>query len=223
MPEAVASEGADTAALERLVHENAGGPVQGVEYRHVARWELETIATEIDTPDLVPEALALYDEIIQDSMIKFRELATVASAALYIAARQTQAPITQRTIANAGHTTSHQLGRLVTDLQRELNLVVLPPPPTAYLDHIQHELNLPPDARTKAAELVRGTLEATPTIQSGRSPAIIAAASMYHICTHDQYRRTQQAVAAAADVNTNALRDIYQHQTTIDHLPHTTH
>lgn len=47
MSEPVADGEEDTAELERLVHENAGGPVQGVEYRHVARWEIETRVEEV--------------------------------------------------------------------------------------------------------------------------------------------------------------------------------
>jgi len=219
MADLAGSDELDTDELRVLVQENAGGPVQGVEYRHVARWEIETITTEIDAPELIQPALELYDEIIQNSVIRYRELATVASAAVHVAARQAEVPVTQRTIADAGHTTAQELGRLVTDLQRELDLVVLPPPPTAYLEQIQPVLHLPVEARVQAGELVSGTLEARPGIQSGRTPGLLAAASMYHVCRRDGYRRTQQAVADAADVDVAALRDIYQQQADIDNLP----
>jgi transcription initiation factor TFIIIB Brf1 subunit/transcription initiation factor TFIIB len=205
--------------LRILVHENAGGPVQGAEYRDVARWEIETVTIEIDAPELIQQALELYDEIIQNSVIRYRELTTVASAAVHITARQAEVPVTQRTIADAGHTTAQKLGRLVTDLQRELDLVVLPPPPTAYLEQIQTRLELPVEARVQAEELVSETLSARSDIQSGRTPGLVAAASMYHICRRDGYGRTQQAVADAADVDVAALRDIYQQQATIDSLP----
>jgi transcription initiation factor TFIIB len=219
MPDSAGNDELDTDELRVLVHENAGGPVQGVEYRHVARWEIEIVTSVIDAPELVQPSLELYDEIIQDSVIMFRELTTVASAAVHIAARQAGVPVTQRTIADAGHTTAQKLGRLVTDLQRELDLVVLPAPPSAYLEQIQMVLELPVEARIQAEELVSGTLDARPGIRSGRTPGLVAAASMYHVCRRDGYRRTQQAVADAADVDVAALRDIYQQQATIDGLP----
>jgi transcription initiation factor TFIIIB Brf1 subunit/transcription initiation factor TFIIB len=122
-------------------------------------------------------------------VIRYRELATVASAAVHIAARQAAVPVTQRTIADAGHTTAQELGRVVTDLQRELDLAVLPP--TAYVEQIQTVLELPVEARLQPEELVSGMVEARPGIQSGRTPGLLAAAIMYHVCRRDRYRRTQ--------------------------------
>jgi hypothetical protein len=64
MPDLARSDELETDEPRVLVHENAGGPIQGVEYRHVARWEIEIVTSEIDAPELIQPALELYDEII---------------------------------------------------------------------------------------------------------------------------------------------------------------
>lgn len=53
----------------------------------------ETIARQIEFRESIPAALKLYDEISQDCVLIFREVASVASAALSIATRQAEVSV----------------------------------------------------------------------------------------------------------------------------------
>jgi transcription initiation factor TFIIB len=201
--------------MHEAVEANAGGPQQGQEYKPVAEWEIKQLHNALDVEDVTADAICIYEDALQCSIVMFRSVGTVACAAFYLACRRQRVPVTQREIAVHGHTSNSRLGRLVTDLQRELDLVVLPPPPTVFIPAARCELDLPAEVEAVAENILESLLEADPSIASGRRPAGIAAGALYSACRQTDHRRTQQAVAAAVGGDVDALRRVYHLQADI--------
>lgn len=198
------------------VHENTGGVRTGPDRKPVARWEIEYLANDLDVDGVVEPALDVYEAAFDVSEVWFREIATVASAAFYIVCRREDQAIPLRTVGKASHSAAVEIGGVVTDLQRELDLVVLPPPPEAFIATICDDLDLPEDIGEHAKSLLETSQEIDPSFTSGRPPAGIAAGSLYTVCRREDYRVTQHELADIVDACVTTIRDVYHFQAELE-------
>lgn len=196
--------------MRKAVHENTGGVRTGPDRKPAARWEIEYLESELGVNDVLEPALEIYEAAFEVSDVWFREIATVASAAFFIQCRQEGETIPLRTVGKASHSTPVDIGGVVTDLQRELDLVVLPPPPDAFIGSLSEDLNLPASVGDDAQSLLEDLRDEDSSFASGRPPAGIAAGCLYTVCRNSEHRLSQHEIADVADACVTTIRHVYQ-------------
>lgn len=168
--------------------------------------ELQRMASRMGLPRSVREAASvLYRRAMKEGLIKGRSIDGVAAASLYAACRQCNVPRTLEEVAEETDVSKKAVARAYRALARELKLKLAPTSPTDYLSRFTSELELGPDARRRATEILEAAARDGRT--AGKTPTGLAAAALYLAAQQVGDPRTQKEIAAVSHVSEVTIRN----------------
>ena len=169
------------------------------------------MAGALGVPKSVQEVGAvIYRRALDDDLIRGRSIEGVAAAALYAACRKEGLPRTLDEITNVARVETVEIGRAYRYLARELELQIRPTDPNRYVPRFCSALGVSEEIEQLAGEIVDATTDQG--LHTGKSPAGFAGAAIYAAGILCNEKRTQGAVAEAADVTVVTIRNRYQEQ-----------
>lgn len=187
---------------DRAPDEPAADPVDR------GRDELQRMATALGlAPDVAETAVQLFDHAREQEFLPGRRVESVASAALYAAARQAGVPRTLDEVAAVSRVSRGDVGQAARRLVEALDLAVVPPSPLDYLPRFADRLDL--DAETE--RVARSVLTAVEVsgVQAGRHPASLVAAGIYLGGLLAGNRVQQARVSEATGVGASTISELY--------------
>ncbi len=170
--------------------------------------EIERMASALGLPRSIREtASVIYRRALQEDLLPGRSIEGVATAAIYAAARQANAPRSLDEVANVSRVERSEIARTYRYVVRELNLEIEPADPKNYLPRFISELELSEAVARQARELLDSARRAG--IHSGKSPVGLAAAAVYAGALLANERVTQEAVSDVANISEVTIRNRY--------------
>lgn len=167
--------------------------------------ELRRMTVRIGAPRSVREtASVLYRQAMEDHLVEGRTIDSVAAAALYAACRRHDLPRTLEEIAEVSPADKKEIARAFRVIARELGLELRPTTPMDFLQRFAEELDLSPEARRRALEILDA---ADPGRVAGKSPTGVAGAALYLAGQQVGDPRTQTEVAEIAHVSEVTIRN----------------
>ena len=171
--------------------------------------EIDRMGSALGLPEDVREtASVIYRRALEADLLPGRSIESVATAAVYAAARQMNRPRSMRELASVSRVDETEFKRAYRYINRELELAVEPANPLQFVDRIVTEVGLDDETRYRARELLRDA-EGTGAF-NGKSPVGLAAAAIYAAGQLTGERPTQSTIAEAADISTVTIRNRYQ-------------
>jgi transcription initiation factor TFIIB len=170
--------------------------------------EIERMASALGLPQNIREtASVIYRRALQADLLPGRSIEGVATAALYAAARQANAPRSLDEVAMVSRVDRSEIARTYRYIVRELKLEIEPADPESYVPRFISELGLSEEVGYHARELLTSAKEAG--IHSGKSPVGLAAAAVYAGSLLANERVTQDAVSDVANISEVTIRNRY--------------
>ncbi|WP_336036765.1 transcription initiation factor IIB [Halobacterium yunchengense] len=170
--------------------------------------EIERMSSALGLPKNVREtASVIYRRALDDDLLPGRSIEGVATAALYAAARQADAPRSLDEVANVARVDRDEIARTYRYVARELGLEVAPTDPTSYVPRFCSELGLSDAVERRARDLLESARQAG--LYSGKSPVGLAAAAVYAASLLANERVTQSEVSDVANVSEVTIRNRY--------------
>ncbi len=170
--------------------------------------EIDRMASGLGLPDNVREtASVIYRRALDEDLLPGRSIEGVATASLYAAARQANAPRSLDEVANVSRVEKDEIARTYRYVIRELGLEVQPADPEQYVPRFASELDLPEETTRRARELLESAKEAG--IHSGKSPVGLAAAAVYAASLLTNEKVTQSEVSEVANISEVTIRNRY--------------
>jgi len=170
--------------------------------------EIDRMASGLGLPDNVREtASVIYRRALDEDLLPGRSIEGVATASLYAAARQANAPRSLDEVANVSRVEKDEIARTYRYVIRELGLEVKPADPEQYVPRFASELDLPEETTRRARELLASAKEAG--IHSGKSPVGLAAAAVYAASLLTNEKVTQSEVSEVANISEVTIRNRY--------------
>lgn len=176
--------------------------------RH-ALGEIERMAAALGLPKPCRETAAvIYRQAVENGLLPGRSIEGMATASLYAAARQHSSPRTLATFDPVSRVDKLTIQRAYRYLSRELDLGIAPADPVQYLRQYASKLSVNDETEQLATDILETGKRAD--VQSGRSPAGLAAAAIYAAAHLTNEQLTQATVSEAADVSRVTIRARYQ-------------
>jgi len=170
--------------------------------------EIDRMASGLGLPDNVREtASVIYRRALDEDLLPGRSIEGVATASLYAAARQANAPRSLDEVARVSRVEKDEIARTYRYVIRELGLEVRPADPEQYVPRFASELGLPEETVRRARELLESAKESG--IHSGKSPVGLAAAAVYAASLLTNEKVTQSEVSEVADISEVTIRNRY--------------
>jgi transcription initiation factor TFIIB len=171
--------------------------------------EIERMASALGLPQNIREtASVIYRRALQEDLLPGRSIEGVATAAIYAAARQANAPRSLDEVATVSRVERSEIARTYRYIVRELNLGVQPADPRSFVSRFVSELGLSGDVERRANELLESAKQAG--VHSGKSPVGLAAAAVYAGALLTNESITQAEVSDVASVSEVTIRNRYQ-------------
>jgi transcription initiation factor TFIIB len=171
--------------------------------------EIDRMASALGLPQNVREtASVIYRQALKRDLLPGRSIESVATAALYAAARQAGIPRSIVEMASVSRVDEREFRRAYRYIVRELGLVVQQADPSQFVSRYASTLGLSREAEGRAVELLRIASERN--LDSGRSPVTLAAAAIYAAAVLEQEAITQTDVASVAEVSDVTIRTRYK-------------
>lgn len=184
------------------------GTEQGLQF---ALGEINRIASALGLPNSTREtASMIFRQAQQNNLIPGRSIESVASTALYIAARQEKLPRSLDEFTTVSRVERTELQRTYSYICNKLTLAVPNTTAQQYLPRYSTALNL--DTRTE--QLARNFLDAyyESGAASGKTATGLAAAAIYAATTVTQSATYSQSdVAAVAEITSATIHNRYKH------------
>lgn len=152
-------------------------------------------------------ASKIYRKAVNADLIRGRSMEGVSSAALYAACRKADIPRTLEEIAEASQVGKGEVAKNYRFISRELDIHLTPTDPVRYVARFCSDLEISGETRVKAIEIIREAQDEK--ITSGKSPTGTAAGAIYIAALIHGERKTQRAVAEAANVTEVTVRNRY--------------
>ena len=170
-----------------------------------AIFTLKHIKSQLNlSSDTSNTAFVLYRIAQKKRMVRGRSVINMMAAAVYLACRKKELPILIKDIARVANITSKQLGKSVRLYLRNVKLSKDFHDPIIYINRLGDALNLTGYTRIIAIDILRKTRERGIVI--GKSPIIIAAASIYIASIQTGERRTQAQISNIAQTTPATIR-----------------
>ena len=171
--------------------------------------EIERMGSALGLPDPVREtASVIYRRALDQDLLPGRSIEGVATAAVYAAARQMDAPRSIDEVAAVSRVDEQEFKRTYRYVVRELGLGVKPADPSQFVGRVASALDLD-DGTERLARAILSAAEGTGTF-NGKSPTGLAAAAIYAAGRLDGRELTQAAVSEAAEVSEVTIRNRYK-------------
>lgn len=175
----------------------------------IALRELRRLASQLELPDEITEAAAnIYRKALEADLIRGRSIDAMVAAAIYIAARKYNNPLTLKDIEKHINTDRKVIARCFRIYVQELNIKPTPVDPATLVSKLCNELELTSMTRNEAKAILEETKHKR--LDVGKNPMSIAAAAIYIACIRTGERRTQQQVAKAAKTTPVTLRNRFR-------------
>jgi len=170
--------------------------------------------------DIQETAAVIYRRCADEDLLVGYSFEGVATASLYIAARQAGTPrslkefftVCRLSGTNDQYNNSYitSIGRVYRHIQSELDITLEPVDPAKYLDRYITELDFEDDMviRKDAEKFIEAVTAAN--VHSGVSPGILAATAVYCSAGVNGQYRTQRRVCEVADIVVETLRRRYK-------------
>ena len=170
--------------------------------------EIERMSSALGLPKPIREtASVIYRRALEEDLLPGRSIEGVATASLYAAARQANAPRSLDEVANVSRVERSEIARTYRYIGRELQLEIEPADPENYLPRFISELELTESVERRARELLESAKQAG--IHSGKSPVGLAAAAVYAGALLANERVTQHQVSEVANISEVTIRNRY--------------
>lgn len=168
--------------------------------------QVDKYASHMRLPQAIREEAAMvYRKAAQQGVVRGRSIAIIAAAAIYVACRLHGFPRTLKEICDELKVDRKKLSRTYTILNRELRLKIPVPRPEDYLPRIAQDLELEPETRSMAGEMVR-ELSGDPAFAS-MLPTGTVAGAVYIASILCDDRRSQDEISKTAGVSEVTLRN----------------
>ncbi len=167
--------------------------------------ELERISSTLGIPNNVRETAALiYRKALKAGMVSGRGIEAVVAASVYAACRKTNTPRSLDEISSVSLQKKKQIGKCFRALNRYTGLELQPPRPEDYLTGFCRRLNLTPNTRDRALEIIKKAENRE--LLNGRSPNGVVAAAIYCASCQLHEKCTLAAISHIAGVTGVTIR-----------------
>lgn len=171
--------------------------------------EIDRMASALGIPESVREtAGVLYRRAAEEDLLPGRSIEGMSTAALYAAARQQGMPRPLSAFADVSRVEEIRIQRAYRYLSRELGLTLEPEDPTEYLPQFASALDVSEEAQRVARDILEVATQNA--IQSGKSPAGLAAAALYASTHLTNEQLTQETVSNVCHICQTTIRSRYQ-------------
>ncbi|WP_302083391.1 transcription initiation factor IIB [Salinibaculum rarum] len=173
--------------------------------------EIQRLTSELNLPgDCEETASVIYRRALNEDLIQGRSIESMATAALYAAARQSGYPRTIEQVCDYSRVNKKRVSRAFSYIVRELNLEVRPPNVIDYLPKTVSKLGVSEETKQTAEQLLETGIDEN--LHSGKAPAGMAAAAVYAATLIDDTDDsvTQEAAADIGDVCALTIRTRYR-------------
>lgn len=190
----------------RMLHNQVRQSRQGERSLGQGLRQVDKYASHMRLPPAIrEEAGMVYRKAAQRGIVRGRSIATIAAASIYVACRLHGFPRTLKEVVEALKVDRKKLSRTYTILNRELKLKIPVPKPEDYLPRIAQDLELEPQTRSMAGEMVR-ELSGDPAFAS-MLPTGTVAGAVYIASILCDDRRSQDEISKTAGVSEVTLRN----------------
>jgi len=175
---------------------------------NIALLQLKRLTSFMNIPRSVEEEAAkLYTLAVRNNLVKGRNIEDVTSAALYLAIRLNNLPISLLEISQASQTPKKKLGKTYLYLCRRLDVKPGPPSTDNYIDKYVSQLGLSQQVSTRANEILM--MSEREGLVTGKSPLGLTAACIYLATLQLGIRITQIGIADVIGVTEVTIRNRY--------------
>jgi len=175
----------------------------------VALSDIHKISDALNLPKNISETAAvIYRKAVKKRLIRGRSILGMATAAMYLACRQSELVRTINELSKASGINRKEIASNYRFLVRKLRIFVPPVKPNQYITRLSNQLGLSGKTEGIAHKILRGAKEQKLT--SGRGAKSIAAAAGYIASIVTGERRTQREFAETADLTEVTIRNRYQ-------------
>jgi len=196
---------------DEFLHRRIKTAEWGNETLPVAKAEIRRLCDELELDDGVETvAQAIYQRSLQTDVIQNRTIAEVAAAAAYASCRVDQTAVSLTEVASVAATSERDVGRVHSEISRELGLNTGPTDPKDFVPRFCDELDLSKKSEKRAIQILEKAMDFG--LHSGKSPSAFAAASVYSASLLCNEGRTQMEVADVAMVSVSTIRTRYHEQ-----------
>jgi transcription initiation factor TFIIB len=170
---------------------------------------LTRLTDKLHIPEDVEENAALiYRRALDKGLVRGRSIKSIAAAALYAACRLTRTPRSLKEISDTSTRSLKEISRCYRLIQRELNLKMPIDEPVKYVSKIASGARLDQKTQNLAMALLQKAKQWKAVV--GKDPSGIAAAALYIASIMNGEKRTQKALANAAEVTEVTVRNRYK-------------
>ena len=167
--------------------------------------EVRSLATGLELPACVMKRAGAICEAARDTRLgqEFPRK-VLESAALYVASREAQRPVTLKELAYASKSDPRSVGRCYVKLLEQMNISRPELNENEYVYHLTLKTPVSVTAMRSSQEIINSMIDKG---LGGRNPMTLAAASLYIACCNLGENITQAEVAEAAGVGEQSVRD----------------
>jgi transcription initiation factor TFIIB len=170
---------------------------------------IHRILDTLNLPKNIAEsASVIYRKAVKKKLIRGRSILGMATAAMYLACRQSGLVRTINELSEASGVGSKAIASNYRFLVRKLKIFVPPVKANQYITRLSNQLGLDGKTEGVAHQILRGAKRQKLT--SGRGAKSIAAAAGYIASIVTGERRTQREFAETADLTEVTIRNRYQ-------------
>ncbi len=155
--------------------------------------------------DVQDRTMELLEEARDKDLMRNRDYREMVGAMIYIATREHRDPRTMEEIAEVSGASKKRIGDAYRYIGRNTDARVVPPFPVDYLPRFADKLQLGPETRERAEQIIEQADEEG--ILSGKSPKGTAAAALFLAAGIEGDERTMKEVADLLDVTTITIRE----------------
>lgn len=171
--------------------------------------EVSRLSHQLGIPlSLEERAAVLYRKALDKGLIKGRTVVGIASAALYLACRESNIPITLEEIEKVSLANRKDVARCYRLLRHKLELNIPLPRLARYLSKIAEKIGISQETQGLAIRILEEAKKKGEI--SGKDPMGVSAGALYLACEQNNEKTTQKKIAKTAGVTEVTVRNRYK-------------
>lgn len=176
--------------------------------RH-ALGEIDRMGSALGVPEASREtASVIYRRALKEDLLSGRSIESVATCALYAAARTNSVARTIDELADVSRVDKLDIKRTYRYISRELNLQIPPTDPIEYVGRFASQIDCSNETEQYARQLIKDATNKG--VHSGKNPACIAASALYAASRLSGESIIQPDIAQVANMSEVTIRNQYQ-------------